>query len=475
MTRVHEWGKAFTPRDQDLFARLSGDHNPMHVDSIAARRLMFGGCVVHALNTVTWSLDCLAELIPSFASLIQIRASFPAAVLVGDAAVLTWSVEDDLAEATVTVRGEPVAYIEVQFGAETTGESALHREIPVRPCEEVPRDQMATEAGSVDLEFSSTLADQMLPNLSGRLPPIQLAALLATTRIVGMRCPGLHSVYGRLNLKFDEGSDARKLDYRVTRWDPRSGLTTLGLGAPGIEGSVGCLYRPTPADQPSIDEARAVVQPQQFAEQSALVVGGSRGLGELTAKLIAAGGGDVMVTYASGRRDAERLADEVRSSNVRGAVSVCRLDVLEMEADVPALEQPYTHIYYFATPRIRGGRSKEFDEALFCEYLSYYVEGASRVLDAALPLATEDACVIWPSTIFVEERPERFREYVAAKVAGETWCSEVEIEHPGVRVVRPRLPRLKTDQTGSLQPEQTEDNLSVMLALCARAGARARA
>ena len=467
MTNLHTWERTFDQRDQDLFAHFSGDHNPMHIDAIIARRLMFGGLVVHALNTVTWSLDCLAKVVPSFGSLIQIRATFPAALLVGDTAHLTWNVVNEMAEATVTVGDQTAAYLEIQFGPETGGESVLDREIPIQPCLEVEPEKMPMASGSVDLEFSSTLANQVLPHLSRRLPNTQLAALLATTRIVGMRCPGLHSVYSRLNLTFEEGSEARKLDYGVTAWDPRSGLTTLGLTAHGIAGNIGCFYRPTPVEQPSISEALAAVEPEQFSEHSALVVGGSRGLGALTAKLISAGGGDVMVAYATGRLDAERLADEVRTSSAKGTVSTCQLDVLKEIDSLPSLTMPYTHIYYFATPRIRGGRSKEFDRTLFREYITYYVEGASRLLDTALPLATRDACFIWPSTIFVEERPEQFREYVAAKIVGEVWCSEMERALPELNFVRPRLPRLKTDQTGSLQPVQTEDNLSVILALCA--------
>ena len=472
-TKTGRWERVFTMRDQELFARLSGDHNPMHVDPVAARRLMLGGLVVHALNTLTWSLERLAGFTPSFGSLLEVKATFPAAVLVDDPAVLSWSVTGDVAEATVTVGAQTAAFVEVRLGPEVVGDPVADREIPGRRCHEVERDKMPEQSGSTDLEFSSALASQLLPNLSARLPAEQLAVLLATTRIVGMRCPGLHSLYSRLNLTFEEGTRGQKLDYRVTRWDPRSGLTTLGLDAPGVSGSIGCLYRPAPAMQPSMREILAVVERKQFAAYSALIVGGSRGLGELTAKLIAAGGGDVMVTYVVGRDDADRLAHEVSTSSAEGAVSTGRLDVLEAIDDLPTLASPYTHVFYFATPKIRSGHSKEFDADLHREYLSYYVAGADRVLDAVLPLARADACFVWPSTIFVDEPPEQFREYVAAKVEGETWCSNAEKDFPDLRFLRPRLPRLKTDQTESFQSVETEDNLSVVLALCAQTAERA--
>ena len=439
----------------------------MHTDAIVARRLMFGGLVVHALNTVTWSLDCLSKVLPSFGSLTHIKATFPAALLVGDRALLTWNVGDEVAEATVKVRDQTVAYLEIHFGREMGGETVLDREIQIQPCLEVEPHDMPKASGSVDLEFSSTLANQIIPNLYNRLSSRQLAILLATTRIVGMRCPGLHSIYSRLKLTFEEQCKSQELNYSVTKWDPRSGLISLGLSAPGVAGDIGCFYRPTPVEQPSISDVLAAVEAGQFSEHSALVVGGSRGLGALTAKLISAGGGNVMVSYATGDLDAEQLADEVRTSSAKGTISTCQLDVLEEFENLPSLTMPYTHIYYFATPRIRGSRSAEFDRALFREYLTYYVEGAGRVLDRVVPIATEDACFVWPSTIFVEDRPEQFREYVAAKVMGEIWCAEMERALPGLNFIRPRLPRLETDQTRSLQPVMTEDNLSVMLALCA--------
>jgi len=34
--------RVFKREDQESFAALSGDWNPIHVDSVAARRLLFG-------------------------------------------------------------------------------------------------------------------------------------------------------------------------------------------------------------------------------------------------------------------------------------------------------------------------------------------------------------------------------------------------------------------------------------------------
>ena len=45
--------KRFSPTDQSTFAKLSGDYNPIHIDEVAARRLLFGAPVVHGVQQFT--------------------------------------------------------------------------------------------------------------------------------------------------------------------------------------------------------------------------------------------------------------------------------------------------------------------------------------------------------------------------------------------------------------------------------------
>lgn len=42
--------RIFTEHDQVLFSRLSGDANPIHMDPLIARRLMFGQRIVHGIH-----------------------------------------------------------------------------------------------------------------------------------------------------------------------------------------------------------------------------------------------------------------------------------------------------------------------------------------------------------------------------------------------------------------------------------------
>src|SRR5580700_1683002 len=49
--------RVFSADDQLAFARLSGDYNPIHLDPVTARRLLFGQPVVHGMHALFWAFD----------------------------------------------------------------------------------------------------------------------------------------------------------------------------------------------------------------------------------------------------------------------------------------------------------------------------------------------------------------------------------------------------------------------------------
>jgi len=179
-------------------------------------------------------------------------------------------------------------------------------------------------------------------------------------------------------------------------------------------------------------ELSGLVGPAEFAGSTALIVGGSRGLGELTAKLIATGGGRVIVTWRTGKDDAQRVVNEIRSAG--GECEAIGYDAGKPATDqLDRLEDAPTHAYYFATPGIFRPQSSLF------------------------------AGELYPSSVSVTDRPQGMTEYTMAKAAGEVLSADMNTTLAPLHVTVRRLPRLPTDQTASVVPSETALPLDIML------------
>ena len=101
----------FGVRLVEQFAALSGDANPIHVDRIAARRLLFGGRVAHGMLSVLWALSCLRAARPEITGLRHIRAKFRAPVRVGARARLEITGDGSAWRAAIRAGGRTCATV----------------------------------------------------------------------------------------------------------------------------------------------------------------------------------------------------------------------------------------------------------------------------------------------------------------------------------------------------------------------------
>ena len=204
------------------------------------------------------------------------------------------------------------------------------------------------------------------------------------------------------------------------------------------------------------------VQAEEFVGQKALVIGGSRGLGEVVAKLRAAGGASVRITYHEGEEDARRIVEDIVANG--GHADHAPLNALDPTQDLARISRDgwvATHCYYFATPSIFVGLRGVFSAELFRRFCAYYVTGFLSVVDYWRTLGVN--CFFYPSTVSVDEVPLGLGEYSAAKAAGEKLCEALCKIHPTLTIYKPRLPRAATDQTVSLVPVQNHDPVPLML------------
>ena len=385
--------RAFTSDDQLAFAKLSGDYNPLHMDPILARRLLFGRQVVHGLHALLWSLDHYLKTRTQPLELRTVKANFQAGIGVGQTVNCIYNKQDEhQVEMQLEIDKTLAVWIQITWNAlrqHPTDNLPTTSQEPEK-CRERSLDELAAASGNLALYLDKASAVRLFPNLVRVLPPMQLAALLATTRLVGMECPGRHSIYSGLNLTFGPaGAGVPELNYQVTACHKRLSLLLMDIEAPGMKGQIKTFLRPKPQGQAAFTEICREVESEEFSAQRALIIGGSRGLGEVAAKLLAAGGAEVIITYYHGQQDAQQIVEEIVSHGAKA--DYLPLNVLEPSQGllnrVVNRSKPL-YLYYFATPAIFGAAKGKFSSQRFTTFSEYYVTGFLRTVQTVAAPST---------------------------------------------------------------------------------------
>lgn len=446
--------RIFTLNNQKEFAKLSGDWNPMHTDPQYARRLILGKTVVHGIHLLLWTLDAaLAAQLPSIISSIDVRFMKP--VGVDEKVSAEWIQNEGRLEFNLFTNSGTILTGKVEFDCwKPTFSTISQAPLSQNECVELTAQELTPDCKEEEvLCLDAALCTVLFPQLLKKLPSTQVAALIRSSQIIGMRCPGQHSIYAGLKLKCPkEPKDSKRFRFQLERFDDRFSFTSIKFFSPLLEGTLSAFLRPRPTVQESFAKLKTLVNSNEFRERRALVLGGSRGLGEVAAKLLAAGGADVRITYHNGEKEALAICNEIKAK--KGKCSHHQCNVLSPDEGLGNMDfgrWTPTDVCYFPTPPIFVGHEGRYSKKIFDEFCDYYVSGFMSVLKL-LDYSKATLNVLYPSTVAVTEPPLDMLEYASAKAAGEKLCESLNRNFPNLRIISPRFPRLETDQTASLYP-----------------------
>ena len=167
------------------------------------------------------------------------------------------------------------------------------------------------------------------------------------------------------------------------------------------------------------------------------------------------------ITFNTGKDDAELVAQDIRSYG--GICDCVHMNVSE-NLKVEVFKTTFDYLFYFATPKISMNKSSVFDEDLHEIFYNFYVRDFKKTVEFFVPLGVSR--VLYPSTMFIDDAKKEFEEYIKAKMEGEKVCDELSKNHP-VKVVKPRIPPVSTDQTLSLIPTVKENTIDIVLSILA--------
>jgi len=462
----------FSLVDQIEFADLSQDFNPIHIDLVTSRRLIYGQPIVHGVNAMVWALAQFSDQHREPVQLLSLTCTFTKPIVLNeDLSVQIDTSAGHKAVLRLLQLGRVVAKVNLNCTtAPIQSVSNFEGELPCVHPTSMPQPDLVSEDSLPSLQGEFTLAFDVAkaealygPALFSVFGSQAVAEVIALTKIIGMHAPGLNSLLTEIQLK--SANEARRLDqvrYQTHEYDPRFRQLMVNCSTGSFDARLKAFYRPAPVAQPPYQTLKLTVSEGEFATQRALIIGGSRGLGEATAKYLAAGGARVLLTYSRGIADATTIVRDIVSQG--GEAQATAFDLTSFSDDSLSVLDEFspTDIYYFATPFIFSGQKNLFSQQRLQQFMDFYLLGFQKLVDHYVQRGTMR--FFCPSSVALDELPATMGEYCVAKAATETYCDWVVRNRPGITINHPRLPRLATDQTVSIAAAENADT-SLMLQL----------
>jgi hypothetical protein len=462
--------RVFIKIDQIEFAKVSGDHNPMHLDEIFARRTNVGRPSVHGIHIALWMLDWYVGSGASTLPFLKISARFNRPLFLDE--VATIEIREGIGSVDLLCMSDGAILTQLKLSgpaaitpAAWTPSDAL---LSTKPAE-LAIEAIADRRGDLAIPYNEDDIARLFPMAIKTYGPAPISHLLALTRIVGMEMPGLHSLFGAFSVEIGSGGSNR-LNFSTARVNFKTSHVQIRVESDVLTGSIDAFVRPQAA-APTYRLVSKDVRHGEFSGRNSLIVGGSRGLGLVSAYILSAGGANVVITYKVGRAEAEEAVAAIRSAG--GKAAAMQLDVGAPAAGFASLaEMDFSpnDLYYFATPHIFERKKALFEPAIFDSFAKCYVTDFATVIDACSALSKEDLFVFYPSSDALNHPIKELVEYTAAKAAGESFCEMISRFNPRIKIVKNRLPRLPTDQTATLMKIGTADPAQVMLGICRAMG-----
>lgn len=313
--------RTFSVADQNRFLAFSGDANPMHLDAVYARKTQAGEPVVHGIHLLLWSLEQAAIHGLPLHNLSALKVQFTKFVPLNRTITLEAGDMDRSATQLRAVANGTAMKLRLSFGRRSE-RCDIPDYVDVSPSGRLAADlTLAVLSGMTGclLPPAESDAKTLFPKLSEQIGENRVLAMAQLSTLVGMVCPGLHSIFSNLDLKFsDLEQGSGRVAFECRSIDDRFGMATLCVYGAGFSGEVTAFVRQPPIGSPSIQSLTNRIAPDACNGIRALIVGGSRGLGAATAKLIAAGGGGVAITYANGDSEADAIIDDIAKSRGPG-------------------------------------------------------------------------------------------------------------------------------------------------------------
>lgn len=473
----------FSLDELDFFAHISRDYNPLHMDASYAYKTPFGQRVVFGVLAV---LKCLSNT--SFRdqlNLTHLGVEFHNTIFV-DTCYSLDIVETSALSGSLELKDQSRILLRLKYERE-------ENPTPVISCKNL--SALKIRHASNDLQINDLMAGQEFTghyalseydnkkNTFDNINQIKWFSshyentlLMLTSYLVGMEVPGKQALFSKLELNFHQAvpSDA-SVRYKVNldKLDKELGLLFLKVNLFDSEnntiasGNIQSFIRRNlkPANLFEVQESLELTGLLPLQNKTALVIGGSRGLGAELIQALVVAGANVYLNYLNCDEEAMALQASLSGAGYsihlfKGSLAdtgLCAILRDEIIAGYGSLDIVICNAC--SSPQVMNIEDSSFS------HFNQYLEQNLKLVTSPLKIFTEILnqskgifCAI--SSIYVETGSKDFPQYVALKQAVEGLVKSASAQSKNIHYLLPRPPKLLTDMSntpigsiGAVRPE----------------------
>jgi len=447
--------RIFTLEDQKNFAKFSGDFNPIHLNEKESIKTHAGQPIVHGIHLLMWAVNVLEVNIKMNTSM---HVNFKSQVNLNTEVFAHHDQQKNIILISNKNKSKIYADVKIIDHDNSNNIQPKNREVVFSLNSDNPEEpnieDILLENKNYNLFGGSKidLGKKIFPFLVNDIGLNTVYEIACVSSIVGMKIPGKHSLFVSLDLDF---SSYENQENYIKVKSKHEILKIISISYHGInfQGDIKAFFRPEPSLTRSINDLKLEYKDRNLlSKKTVLVIGGSRGIGAYVSKLCAIMGGEVTFTFNANEEDAQKISKEVTNDGKK--IEYFKLDATDLES-IYKINKSFDHIYYFATPKIISNESEDLDISLINKYRLFYVTSFEKII-RFFSIKNKKSNFLYPSTTYINENKEGFKEYIASKIEGENLCKAFNRDL-NINILFPRLPPLDTDQNLSIIPKNHEN------------------
>ena len=268
--------------------------------------------------------------------------------------------------------------------------------------------------------------------------------------LVGMRIPGEHSILSKIDYKFSNNqninSTQNRYNVKLTKYRKAASYGTLLISSILSNMKVNFFLRPNIKTLKSNVESLILNKKvdSKYKKLSFLVLGGSKGIGLDIATHMASLGLEVEVTYKNQKKFLKDRLNLLREKDI-----FFKTIHYDNSKENNINFQDYDVIINCITPKIMRGEKDTISLKLFNDFSANYL-GDLISITKYLSNSNKKHLLVLPSSNAINDIPIGMIEYAGAKAAMEIIAEGIEKIFSNIKIIYPRLERVRTSQTLSI-------------------------